>query len=137
MSYFVGKIRAYLADADGTPIDETNPLPITDIGSPLTNTWTQLTAPGNTASFACTGRKNHTIAVTVANINTNVVVRVEGSLDGSIWGNLDYAGTDTTITSNGTSMLTAELIPLAYIRFVFVSESGGTTATIDAAYMGF
>ncbi len=101
----------------------------------LTNTWTQLTAPGSTAAFATPGKTDHTVAVTVAAINTNVVVRVEGSLDNTNWFNLDASETDTTISSNSTRgfKFTGAL---AYIRTTFVSESGGTAATIDAKYLG-
>jgi hypothetical protein len=101
----------------------------------LSNTWTQLTEPGSTTGFATPGKTDHTVAATVAAINTNVVVRVEGSVDNTSWFNLDASETDTTISSNGTRgfKFTGAL---AYIRLTFVSESGGTAATIDAKYLG-
>lgn len=104
--------------------------------APLTNTFAQLTAPGASASFAVPGRNNHTVMVTVANINTNVVVRIEMSLDNTNWGNADASGLDTTITVNGSTPFVLPDTPMGYIRVNFVSESGGTAATIDAKYLG-
>jgi len=71
-----------------------------------------------------------TVSYTVANINTNVTVRLEASIDGAVtFFNANPGGTDITITSNGT-------FPIRYVgrithaRFVFVDETAGTTATI-------
>lgn len=96
---------------------------------------TQLTEPGASAWIATGKALNHTVAVTVASIDTNVVVRIEGTIDGTNVFNLSDTDTDTTITANGTYgfMATGSLIG---IRVNFVSESGGTAATIDAKYLG-
>ena len=103
--------------------------------TPIANTWTQLTAAGNSAGFATPGLTRHSVWCTVAAIQTNVVIRVEGSLDNSVWANLDSSNTDFTVTANGTYGFTFEGL-LAYIRVVFVSETGGTNVTVDAKYLG-
>jgi hypothetical protein len=96
-----------------------------------------LTASGKTTDmidtqlFSC-----HTIQMVVSNINTNVVLRAEGSLDGTNWFNLDDLDSDLTITSNGTYMMYKPTFVCLYIRINFVSESGGTSAVIDVTYMG-
>jgi hypothetical protein len=66
-----------------------------------------------------------TFQVTVADIGTNVVVRFEGSLDGTSYFNLNAANADFTITANGTTgyFLVA---PVRFVRFRLVSLSGGT-----------
>lgn len=94
------------------------------------NVWTQLTAPGSTAAFSMVGYKRATIAVLIAAINTSLVVRVEGSMDGTNWFNLSPTNTDTTITSNGTYGFNVEAA-IDNIRLTFVSETGGTAVTVD------
>lgn len=71
--------------------------------------------------------KTFLMAVTVATINTNVVVRLDGSLDGT-----NYAPiiSGQTITANGTSFYSVTNTPVKYIQPVFVSESGGTAAVV-------
>jgi hypothetical protein len=72
-----------------------------------------------------------TFAVTVASINTNVVLRL---LQGQRYNNLanvDEDGADITITANGTYLFTVrDVISKGYFALYWVSESGGTTATI-------
>ena len=68
--------------------------------------------------------KNFVFQITVANIGTNVVVRAEGSLDGTNYFNLGTS--DTTITSNGTSRLVFADLPVKYVRGTLVSISTGT-----------
>lgn len=78
-----------------------------------------------------------TCAYTVANINTAVTVRLEGSLDGTNWFNLDIE--DTRHTANGTyafSFAGDNMPPINFFRFNFVSEEGGTVATITIRYAG-
>lgn len=94
------------------------------------NTWAQLTAPGVTPAFSMVGYKRATVAVTIATINTNVVIRIEGSLDGTNWFNLSATDTDTTFTANGTYGFNVEAA-VDNIRLNFVSEAGGTTATVN------
>ena len=83
-----------------------------------------LTAAGVSSAIQ-SGGSLLTFQVVVSNIGTNVVLRFEGSLDGSNYFNLNAAGSDFTITANGVSgyFLTA---PVKYIRFRLVSLSGGT-----------
>jgi hypothetical protein len=71
--------------------------------------------------------KTFLFAATVESINTNVVVRLDGSLDGT-----NYAPivTGQTITANGTSFYSVTDRPVKYIQPVFVSESGGTAAVV-------
>ena len=96
---------------------------------------TQLTEPG-ASSWISTGKSiNHTIVVTIAAINTNVVLRIEGTIDGTNAFNLSDSDTDTTITANGSYAFMASGI-LTGIRVNFVSESGGTDSTVDAKYLG-
>ena len=96
---------------------------------------TQMTAPGASGWIATGKALNHTVALTVANIDTNVVVRIEGTVDGTNAFNLSDSDTDTTITANGTYGFMANG-SLTGIRVNFVSESGGTAATVDAKYLG-
>ena len=93
-------------------------------------TETQLTAPNSTTSRSMAGYNQAFIQVVVASINTNVVIRIEGSNDGTNWSNLSALNTDTTITANGVYSFSFNQCP-ANIRTTFVSESGGTAATVD------
>lgn len=98
----------------------------------VTKTFDQLEATGSTSSICVTPCNNHTIQYTIATINTNVVTRIEGSLDGTNWFALV---SDVTDTANGTyfHQFTGKI---KEIRFTFVSEADGTNATIDAVYLG-
>jgi hypothetical protein len=71
--------------------------------------------------------KNYSLFVTVAAINTNVIVALEGSIDGTNWSKVIA---NTTLTANGTTHYNLANHPLKFIRPIFVSESGGTAATI-------
>jgi hypothetical protein len=71
--------------------------------------------------------KNYSLFATVAGINTNVIVALDGSIDGTNWSKVID---NTTITSNGTTHYTVANHPLKFIRPIFVSESGGTAATV-------
>jgi hypothetical protein len=90
----------------------------------------RLTAIGTTSIRKVLPYKHFLIQYTIASINTSIDIRVEGSLDGTNWFNLDEQG-DTTVTSNGTNALRLANSPIAFIRCNFVSETGGTDATID------
>jgi len=68
---------------------------------------------------------------TVAAIATNVVVRAEGSIDNVNWFNLSEEDSNETSLANGTFALMFEgLGEIDYVRFYWVSETGGTAATI-------
>lgn len=84
-----------------------------------------LTAAGVTAAQQVTGA-NMTFQVTVSGIGTNVVMRFEGSLDGSNFFNLNSTNVDTTITANGTYGYALMGCPVQYTRFRLVSLTGGT-----------
>lgn len=84
-----------------------------------------LTAAGVGTEVLC-GGVNMTYQVTVSNIGTNVVVRLEGSLDQQGWFNLDQTNTDTTITANGTYGYALSGCPVKWTRLRLVSISGGT-----------
>ena len=98
-------------------------------------TFTQLTEASSTASYECVDFLYHTFQYTITLIDTNVVVRAEGSLDGTNWANLDANDIDTTKTANGTYLFTF-FGKINFIRFTFVSEAGGTAAKIDVKYLG-
>jgi hypothetical protein len=90
-------------------------------------TQTQLTAPGVTADLKLSPYAGpRWFKVVVATIDTNIVVRSE-STDGTT---VTAQTPNTTITANGTY-----LIPVyadnSHVQFNFVSEAGGTAATVD------
>ena len=93
---------------------------------------TTLTAPGDGSvlqvvenNFFAT--ENYTLIVTVAEIDTNVIVRLDGSIDGT-----NYAPiiANQTITANGTTVYSVSGRPVKWIRTNWVSEAGGTAATV-------
>jgi len=93
---------------------------------------TTLTAPGDgtvlqVASNNFFATKSYTLLVTLANKNSNVVVRLDGSIDGT-----NYAPiiAEQTISSNGSTSYSVSDRPVKFIKGVFVSESGGTDATV-------
>ena len=81
----------------------------------------------------------------VASINTNVVVNVDGSMDGTNFFTVPLVNTAVaslalsanlaTITANGTYLLQASG-KMKYVRLTWVSEAGGTAATLDVVYFG-
>ena len=87
--------------------------------------FADLTSAGVTSSVVTAG-VNLVFQVTVSSIGTNVVVRFEGSLDGTNFANLDEDATDTTITANGTTIYSLSGTPVKYVRVRLVSLSGGT-----------
>jgi len=96
------------------------------------NTYTLLTAPASGDSTSVylppsIVAKNFTLFVTVASINTNVIIALEGSIDGTNWSKIIA---NNTITANGTTHYNLANHPVKFIRPVFVSESGGTAATV-------
>jgi hypothetical protein len=91
---------------------------------------TQLTAPGTTAKLKLTQRVGDKFyKVVLATVDTNIIVRVEytNTSAGSVTGR----GQDITLTANGT--YTLPVFPLDnFVYLNFVSETGGTGATVDA-----
>ena len=96
-------------------------------------TDTALTAPGDgtvlqVASNNFFATKSYTFMVKVADIDTNVVVRLDGSIDGTNYAPIIAA---QTITSNGTYAYSVADRPVKFVKGVFVSESGGdSSATV-------
>lgn len=90
---------------------------------------TALTSTGTTTSCvvaerdgsACT---DFVFQVTVADINTSVIVRFEGSLDGTNFFPLQTP--DTTITANGTTGYWFSGRPLKAVRGNLVTITAGT-----------
>ena len=95
-----------------------------------------LTTPNVTSRIQVDSFSNHTFTYVVTGINTNVVLRPEGSVDGTTYFTLDDDLLDTTLTANGTFMDRKASFYAKYVRVRFVSESGGTNASIKVYYMG-
>lgn len=96
------------------------------------NTGTALTAPGDgnvvqVAENDLFSTKAYTLIVKVATINTNVIVRLDGSIDGTEYAPIIAA---TTITANGNHVISVGDRPVKFIKPVWVSESGGTAAVV-------
>jgi len=92
---------------------------------------TTLTIPGVTTTYEVytpnyLSTRNYTMMVTVQDIDTNVVVRLEGSTDGTNFGPM----LSETITSNGTFAYNSYGFPVRYIRGRFLQESGGVNARV-------
>jgi len=117
-------VNAYLMFEDGTPVpsytDKTD--------------YTNLTAPGSTTGLSVLRYKDHVFQYTITNIDTNVVIRVEGSLDDTSW--YTMLSDDVTKLANGTYDVVVNDRRTKYIRFTFVSETGGTAAVIAIKYFG-
>ena len=96
---------------------------------------TALTAAGTTQSVKVQAAEV-TFQVTVADINTNVVVRFEGSLDDTNFFNLDQASVDTTITANGTYGFALNGMPVRHVRLRLVSLSGSGNSTSVSSVIG-
>jgi len=104
---------------------------------------TQLTAPGDTSEQLVNNYSAYGYTFTVASIDTNVIVNLEGSIDESNYAELTLQNTAmtgaaittnrVTITANGTYTIWSK-DPVIDVRFNWVSESGGTAATIDADF---
>ena len=88
-----------------------------------------LTATGTSSTFvvadpADTSPNNFGFQVTVASIGTSVVVRFEGSLDGTNF--FALAASDTTISANGTTGYSFANFPLKAVRARLVTINTGT-----------
>lgn len=86
---------------------------------------TSLTAAGTTGSIKVNAQAV-TFQVTVSSIGTNVVIRMEGSLDNVSFFNLDQDELDTTISANGTRGFALNGCPVEYVRLRLVSFTGGS-----------
>jgi hypothetical protein len=100
-------------------------MPLGDIAAFEVQSLTTLTATGVTSSIEVLATAV-TFQVTASGLGTNVVIRMEGSLDDAAFFPLyDATRQDTTITANGTYGYTL-YAPVRYIRLRLVSISGGT-----------
>jgi len=95
----------------------------------------ELTAPGTTTEVLVYennyfSTKDYTLVATVSNINTEVVVRLDGSIDGTNWGPL----ISNCITKNGTFVYNITGSPVRYIRGNFFAEIGGTDAVVRISF---
>lgn len=80
------------------------------------------TTTGSTSAVRVNSRA-FLLQTQVANIGTSVVVRLEGSLDGT---NFFSLGSDQTISANGFSAVTYLEIPVAFVRATLVTINTGT-----------
>jgi hypothetical protein len=97
----------------------------------LSSTFPELTTPGVTdvldvhvVNYLST--RNYTLIATVTNIDTSVIVRLDGSIDGVNFGPM----ISNTITQNGTYPYYVEGFPVGYVRGNFLQETGGTNAVV-------
>ena len=97
----------------------------------LVRNFSELTAPGVTepvdvlvTNYLST--RNYTLIATVTNIDTSVVVRLDGSIDGTEYGPL----ISNTITENGTYPYFVNGSPVGFLRGNFLRETGGTNAVV-------
>ena len=92
---------------------------------PTFTTATALTAAGTTDPIFTVGAEDFVIQVNVSDIGTSVVVRIEGTLDGTNYFNCDSGG-DTTISANGSTAFSLQNVPLRAVRGNLVTVTGGT-----------
>ena len=94
---------------------------------------TALTATGVTTTCVVAAQDlsaptNYGFQVTVASIGTSVVVRFEGSIDGTNF--FPLAASDTTISANGTTGYNVTNFPLKAVRGRLVTiNTGSPTVT--------
>lgn len=93
--------------------------------------FSDLTSVGVTASTQTAGI-NLAFQITTSGVSTNVVIRMEGSLDDTNFFNLDDENADTTLTADGTFGYALSGCPVKYVRVRLVSISGGTPTVSSA-----
>jgi hypothetical protein len=98
------------------PFGYSSQFDVADLGS--------LSSAGVTSAQLTTGA-TLTFQVTLADVGTNVVIRFEGSLDGTNYFNLNATNTDTTLLANGSTAYYL-MAPVSFVRFRLVSITGGT-----------
>jgi len=97
----------------------------------LLKTFPELTAPGVTDAIDVhvsnyLSTRNYTLMATVTNIDTSVIVRLDGSIDGVNFGPM----ISNMIDENGTYPYNISGFPVGYLRGNFLKESGGTNAVV-------
>jgi hypothetical protein len=100
------------------------------MSSPIVTTLGTLTSAGVTDFQALGVQDNVVFQVQVATIGTNVVIRLEGSLDATNWFNLDPLEADATLTANGITAYSLSQVPVPYVRGRLVSLSGGSPSVV-------
>ena len=100
------------------------------MSSPIVTTLGTLSVAGATDFQALGPQDNIAFQVQVSSIGTNVVIRLEGSLDAINWFNLDGTEVDTTLTVNGTTAYALSQVPVPYVRGRLVSLSGGSPIVV-------
>lgn len=70
--------------------------------------------------------RNYTLSATVYDVDESVVVRLEGSLDGTNYGVM----ISNTITEDGTYIYNTSGVPVSFLRANFYRESGGIHAVV-------
>lgn len=103
------------------------------MSAPNVVTLGTLAAAGATDFRALDVQDNVLFQVTVSSIGTNVVIRLEGSVDATNWFNLDANNVDTTITANGTYGYALVQVPVPFVRGRLVSISTGTPSVVFKA----
>lgn len=118
-------LKAYDSSTDSFAVTDTAPA----LMATEEVTFTTMTAPGVTTSVEVSNYHHFTFQITIAAINTTVTMRMEGSLDNAAFFNMDDNGVDYTVAANDTYSMRAEHRKVKYVRFRFVSETGGTAVT--------
>ena len=90
-----------------------------------------LTIPGVTDCYEVyvtnyLSTRNYTLTVIVQDIDTSIVVRLDGSIDGTNYG----AMISNTITENGVYTYNVTGFPMKYVRGNFFKEVGGNNARV-------
>lgn len=98
-------------------------------------TFTQLIAPGSTLAVNVEDYHHGTFQYTIANIDDSVDVKIEGSLDGGDFGNMDGSDSVVQKTVNGTYLLQWSGLKIKEVLFTFDAEAGGVNATIDVLFL--
>ena len=115
--------QVQLINGDGTP------------SSPASVTYTDTTAtgPGNSIPRLFEGYRYYIVVYTVASINTNVTVQLEGRITSTgAWVNVNAA--PTVITANGTYQFSGENRSWESLRFTVLAETGGFDVTVNVDY---
>ena len=85
----------------------------------------QVSGAGVTNPQATTGL-NLAFQVNATGIGTSVTIRLEGSVDGNNYFNLDESESDTVLTSDGVYGYALNGCPIQYARLRVVAVDGGT-----------
>lgn len=89
-----------------------------------------LEAIGSTESYDMGGASNVSMIYTLAGVSGTVVIRAEGTHDGTTWVNLDENG-NTNITANGTYGFEKGNVSYSKVRLTWVS---GTATSVIASF---